>query len=145
MIDLKVRKLFPDARLPTRANETDAGLDLYHNWEKQDGTGDIQIVEIGTGIAVEIPEGHVGLVFPRSSISNKDVRLTNSVGVIDSGYRGEIILKFDLLWFDSFKVYNKEERIGQLIVMPIPAVSLVEVEELSESERGSGGFGSSGK
>jgi dUTP pyrophosphatase len=99
-------------------------------------------MEYGTGLAVEIPEGHVGLLFPRSSISNSGLILTNSVGVIDSGYRGEI--KFRFKHIPDTAYYKPGDRIGQLIVMPYPEIDFQEVEELSSTERGEGGFGSSG-
>jgi dUTP pyrophosphatase len=101
-------------------------------------------VVYGTGLAVEIPEGYVGLVFPRSSICKKDLFLTNSVGVIDSGYRGEIIAKFKHT--DNLPVeYRVGERIAQLIIIPHPYIEFELANELSESERGSGGYGSSGR
>ena len=136
---LKVRfkKLYEDAVAPSYAKNGDAGLDLtatHMTWEEN-------FIEYGTGIAVEIPEGYVGLVFPRSSVSKKeDFYLKNSVGVIDSGYRGEIKLRFN----KSDSHYQAGEKIGQLIILPYPTIYLEEVEELSSSERGEGGFGSTG-
>lgn len=99
--------------------------------------------EYQTGIAVEIPHGYVGLVFPRSSVYKTGQRLTNDVGVIDSDYRGEIGAKFS----DGFdgNTYQVGDRICQLVIVPIPEVEFVEVEELSETERGEGGYGSTGK
>ena len=102
-----------------------------------------------TGIAMEIPEGHVGLIYPRSSVSKTPHSLRNHVGVVDSGYRGEIIFKFG--WVESYiteqavKVYTAGDRIGQIIILPYPQVEFVEVDKLSDSERGEGGFGSSGE
>ena len=134
---LKVRfkKLYEDAVSPSYAKNGDAGLDLtatHMTWEET-------FIEYGTGIAVEIPEGYVGLVFPRSSVSKKeDFYLKNSVGVIDSGYRGEIKLRFSR----SEDRYEAGEKIGQLIILPYPTIYLEEVEELSSTERGEGGFGS---
>ena len=136
---LKVRfkKLYEDAVAPSYAKNGDAGLDLtatHMTWEEN-------FIEYGTGIAVEIPEGYVGLVFPRSSVSKKeDFYLKNSVGVIDSGYRGEIKLRFN----KSESHYTAGEKIGQLIIIPYPTIYLEEVEELSSTERGEGGFGSTG-
>mgnify|MGYP003305637073 CR=1 FL=1 len=101
-----------------------------------------------TGLAMEIPEGHVGLIYPRSSVSKTPHSLRNHVGVIDSGYRGEIIFKFG--WVESSNVgpitiYEAGDRIGQIIIMPYPQVEFVEVENLSSTDRGSGGFGSTGQ
>jgi dUTP pyrophosphatase len=106
-------------------------------------------IEFGTGISVEIPEGYVGLLFARSSISKTVHILANHVGVIDSGYRGEIKLRFKnpVLSFrnqEIFPQYNVGDKIGQLVIIPYPQIELVEVEELSTSERMEGGFGSTG-
>ena len=108
----------------------------------------------GTGLAFEIPKGYVGLVFPRSSISNLDITMSNCVGVIDSGYRGEVTAKFKpAMLFNreqrpiilNNRIYNVGERIAQLIIIPYPQITFVEADELSETERGAGGYGSSGK
>lgn len=161
---IKVKKLFNDAMLPTKAHASDAGADLYAHSRTFDVHGN---AVYGTGIAIEVPEGHVGLLFPRSSNSKKALRLTNCVGVLDSGYRGEVMFKFrsDIirisLWqrikrlfgFHTYadvcylenQIYEVGDRIGQLIVMPYPQVEFVEAEELSTTERGAGGYGSSGK
>lgn len=162
MITLKVKKLCPEAVLPRRAHNTDAGLDLVATSRVFDKDGN---VTYGTGLAFEIPDGHVGLLFPR-----------------DSGYRGEVKLKFKptLVYADRDgtgcdegdyggsdvtahgrheampdinpnclpfqpRVYEPGERIGQMIVLPIPYVAVVESTDLSDSERGADGFGSSGK
>lgn len=137
---LKVRfkKLYGDSVTPSYAKDGDAGLDLTATHM----TFDENFIEYGTGIAVEIPEGYVGLVFPRSSVSKKEnFYLKNSVGVIDSGYRGEIKMRFN----DSDEHYQPGEKIGQLIILPYPTIYLEEVEELSSTERGEGGFGSTGQ
>jgi dUTP pyrophosphatase len=105
-----------------------------------------------TGLAVEIPEGFMGLLFPRSSNAKKSLMLTNSVGVIDSGYRGEIMFKYKpnyqyFLQSEEIKneqIYLKGERVGQLIIMPYPEVEWEVVDELSDSDRGAGGYGSTG-
>jgi len=138
---LKVRfkKLHPDAVTPTYAKDGDAGLDLTALTMKE--KAGIPYIEYGTGIAVEIPEGYVGLIFPRSSVSKLDnFFLKNSVGVIDSGYRGELMLRFN----KSFSFYKVGEKIGQLIILPYPKIQLEEVDELSDTQRGVGGFGSTG-
>lgn len=140
-LSIKVKKLVDHADLPKYSREGDAGLDLtatdmYHDREHG-------FVEYGTGLAVEIPRGYVGLLFPRSSISKKSLSLANSVGVIDSNYRGEIKLRFRPTQ-DIPEEYSVGERVGQLLVIPYPEVQLEEVEELSDTNRGAGGFGSSG-
>ena len=144
---VKIKKLHPDAVIPKYAKESDAGMDLVatsviSNTETQ--------ITYGLGIALEIPEGFVGLVFPRSSIRNTNLQLSNSVGVIDSGYRGELQATFNKL-FDSkdvvngFGMYMPGDRVCQIIIIPHPQVELLEVDELSDSDRGTGGFGSTGK
>ena len=138
----KFKKLHQAAKTPTKAHPTDAGFDLTAvSVESRD-----DIFIYGTGLAVEIPEGHVGLVFPRSSIADySTLTLTNSVGVIDSGYRGEIKAKFRMNYSTIHPTYYKTgDRIAQLIILPIPTITFVEAEELSDSERGTGGYGSSG-
>lgn len=137
-LNIKIKKVTSTAQLPTKAHATDAGYDLYaSSCNYEDG-----MLHYGTGVAVEIPAGYVGLVFPRSSIANTHLTLSNSVGVIDSGYRGEIKAKFRK---GGSKGYKVGERIAQLIIMPYPEVTFEEVDELSESDRGTGGYGSSGK
>jgi dUTP pyrophosphatase len=107
-------------------------------------------VTYGTGIAMEIPKGYVGLVFPRSSIRKTDLSLTNCVGVIDSGYRGEIQATFKKVFgkndirIDEMD-YKVGDRIAQIMIIPYPSVTFIESDELSDSERGEGGFGSTGK
>jgi len=97
----------------------------------------------GTGLAVEIPEGMVGLVFPRSSVRNYNLSMSNSVGVIDSGYRGEIMITFNITEKDKFPAtYSIGDRIAQLVIVPVPLIQYAEVEELSETSRGDQGHGS---
>ena len=139
---IKIKKINPFAIAPTKAHATDAGFDLYATSKTYDNDNN---VVYGCGLAFEIPEGYMGLVFPRSSNAKKSLLLSNSVGVIDAGYRGEVTAKFKRLYPISQGEYAIGERFAQLIVMPIPAVELEEAEELSESERGVGGYGSSGK
>lgn len=149
---VRFKKLSPDAVIPRYAHDTDAGLDLTATSLEFDDDG---TVTYGTGLAVEIPQGYVGLIFPRSSISRREIALTNSVGVIDAGYRGEITAKFrPALSFCNGSyyhdrvispVYNVGDRIAQLIIMPYPHIEPVEAEELSSSERGTGGYGSTGR
>ena len=136
---LRVKRLHDDAVIPSRANEGDAGIDLVAT----SLTKTLDYWEYGIGIALEIPTHMVGLVFPRSSISDTHQCLRNSVGVIDSGYRGEIKLRMSVPDNDQF--YKVGDKVGQLIVVDCPLVKIVESEELSGSERGEGGFGSSGE
>lgn len=138
---VKIKKMHVNAVIPRYAKPGDAGLDLTATSEEWNE--DKSMVTYGTGLAVEIPEGYVGLVFPRSSVSKTTLNLTNSVGVIDSGYRGEIMFKFRYL--EEGMVYDIGDRVGQLIIMPYPQVEFEEVEDLSSTERGEGGFGSTGK
>jgi len=141
MLRVNVKKLSDKAVIPQYAKPGDAGMDMT-------ATSLIKsevYYEYGTDIAVEIPEGYVGLLFPRSSISKTKQILANHVGVIDSGYRGEIKFRFKKLAWDNGEVYNIGDRIGQLIIIPYPQVALFEVDELSSSDRGDGGYGSTGK
>ena len=137
---VKIKRLHKDAVIPSYAKPGDAGLDLVAtniiSFDKE------QVV-YGTGIAVEIPEGYVGLVFPRSSIRKYEQYLSNSVGVIDSGYRGEIQATFNSRFYADVK-YQVGDKIAQLIIMPYPHIDFEEVNELSETERADGGHGSTG-
>ena len=138
-MQVKIRMSHPDAKLPTYAKPGDAGMDMYCTDFSMDDYGNYVYY---TGIHMEIPTGYVGLIFPRSSISKTGLSLRNSVGVIDSGYRGEIMFKFS--GNSSRTSYEIGDRIGQIIIMPYPQVEFVEQEELSETERGVGGYGSTG-
>lgn len=148
MLNVKIKRLSPDAVIPKYAKPGDAGMDLVattHEFEKNAAGRRMQVY--GTGLAFEIPEGYVGLIFPRSSIAKTELALTNCVGVIDSGYRGEVKFKFAIDAGSrptSEGSYKVGDRIGQIIIMPFPQVNFEEVSELSETERGTGGFGSSG-
>jgi dUTP pyrophosphatase len=140
---VRIKKLSENAVIPTYAKEGDAGMDLVATSIKFDGTQ----VTYGTGLAMEIPEGFVGLVFPRSSIRKTDLSLSNSVGVIDSGYRGEIQATFNQksLSKNGQILYGVGDRIMQIMIIPHPPVQFIEVTELSDTLRGQGGFGSTGK
>lgn len=140
---VRIKKLSENAVIPTYAKDGDAGMDLVATSIKFDGTQ----VTYGTGLAMEIPEGFVGLVFPRSSIRKTDLSLSNSVGVIDSGYRGEIQATFNQksLSKDGQILYGVGDRIMQIMIIPHPPVQFIEVNELSDTLRGEGGFGSTGK
>jgi dUTP pyrophosphatase len=141
-MQIKIKKLHNNAVVPQYAKAGDAGMDLVAT-EVIDGYG--FSVTYGTGLAMEIPEGYVGLVFPRSSIRKYDISLTNCVGVIDSGYRGEIQATFRKEAGIPSKRYDVGDKIAQMIILPYPAIEFMEVEELSDTERGMGGFGSTGK
>ncbi|HEV2790396.1 MAG TPA: dUTP diphosphatase [Solirubrobacterales bacterium] len=143
-MQLPVAKLKEDARVPSRAHEGDAGLDLYACEAAHIGPGERW--GVGTGVGVEIPEGHAGLVLPRSGLArDHGIALVNSPGLIDSGYRGE--LRVLLLNTDPAETFRVEpgDRIAQLVLTPIATPEVVEVPTLSESMRGGGGFGSSGR
>lgn len=140
--DVKIKKLHPNSVIPTYSKEGDAGMDLTITEVIKNTTED---VSYGFGIALEIPSGFVGLVFPRSSIRKTDLLLTNSVGVIDSGYRGEIQATFKKTLGDSSVIYEVGERGAQIIILPYPKINFINSDNLSNSERGDGGFGSTGK
>lgn len=135
---VNIKRLHPDAVIPKYAKEGDAGMDLT----AIDLIADDETITYKTGIAVEIPPWHVGLLFPRSSVYKTGQALTNCVGVIDSGYRGEIMMKFTLS--AQQREYQTGDRVGQLIIMPYPRIDFEEVEELTETSRGAGGYGSTG-
>ena len=149
---VKIKKIHPDATIPSYAKSGDAGMDLVATSVIGETLGSITY---GLGIALEIPEGFVGLVFPRSSIRKTGLQLSNSVGVIDSGYRGEIQATFNKIFgsegmYDEAKIpttefYKVGDRIAQIMIIPHPTIEFNEVDELSDSERGEGGFGSTGK
>lgn len=142
---VKVKKLVEEACIPKYAKPDDAGLDLTATSYNYDESYKNHVY--GTGLAIEIPKGYVGLIFPRSSNRKTSVYLTNHVGVIDSGYRGEIMVTYkdrDNLMLEE-PPYQIGDRIAQLIIMPYPYIELVQSDELSETERGEGGHGSTGK
>ena len=155
---VKIKKLNANAVIPTYSKKGDAGLDLTAISQTIDENGNYVY---GTGLAFEIPKGYVGLLFPRSSNSKTDLRLTNSVGILDSGYRGEVLFKYRHDAYSSMglrlrndfhngnlALCNSHEigdRIGQLIIIPYPEIEFEEVDNLSETERGDKGYGSTGK
>lgn len=159
-MDIKFTKLDLGAIMPTKAHPTDAGYDLtaISKYITED------YIEYDTGICIEIPDGYFGAVFPRSSISNKDLLLCNSVGIIDSNYRGTIKLRFkktlDSSWFKfktlfgfvrkvfvshDRKEYETKDRIGQLVILPSIDVNFIETDTLSKTDRDINGFGSTDK
>ena len=146
---VNVKKLDSNAVIPTYAKHGDAGMDLTAISKNYDEHGNVCY---GTGLAFEIPNGFVGLLFPRSSNTKKDLILGNSVGVIDSGYRGEVVFKFKPScaysseysngYFPEPDNYEIGDRIGQIVIMPVPQIEFNVVDELSTTDRGVGGFGS---
>ena len=149
-MQVKIKKLHKDSVIPKYSKTGDAGMDLTAVTKEYDKDGNICY---DTGLAFEIPEGYVGLLFPRSSLSKKDLSLANHVGVIDSGYRGSVVFKFkptDYFAINRDDVYGNPpyyevgDRVGQIIILPYPKITFVEVDELSSTERGDTGFGSSG-
>ena len=138
---IKIKKLHKDAIIPTYAKHGDAGMDLTSI------SGPLQTeryTEYDTGLSMEIPEGYVGLLFPRSSVSKTNLVLANCVGVVDSGYRGPVKLRFKELSGPPGGRYKQGDRVGQIIIMPVPTFEFEEVQNLSDTSRGDGGFGSTG-
>lgn len=146
MIDVKIRKVHPDAVIPTYAHPGDAGMDVT----AVERIVNDDYIEYDTGLQFELPPGYVMLIFPRSSISNKTLSLANSVGVLDSTYRGNLKLRFRREFpvrpqnTTYFKIYNVGDRVGQIMIVPYPEINFIETEDFEDTERGSGGFGSSG-
>ena len=142
---VNIKRLHENATIPFYAKESDAGMDLVITSIIARSEGDITY---GFGIALEIPYGFVGLVFPRSSIRKTGLQLSNSVGVIDSGYRGELQATFNKIQgIDNVERENYKvgDRVCQIMIIPHPTIEFNEVNELSNTERGEGGFGSTGK
>jgi dUTP pyrophosphatase len=142
---VKFKKLVDTAVTPSYAKPGDAGMDITTIAHKINT--EHNFIEYHTGLAFELPKGYVGLLFPRSSVSKKDISLANCVGVMDSGFRGEITFryKFDRdEYFANVKRYDDGDRIGQLVIMPYPEIELEEANELADSSRGKGGYGSTG-
>lgn len=131
-----------EGKLPTRATNHDAGLDLYCTriTQEPDNSGKLVLV-YHTDIAVELPEGSVGFLMSKSSISNKSIMMTNCVGVIDAGYRGELIAKFKVTTDAIPTIYTNGEAFAQLVIVPCYLLDPTFVESLSETERGEKGFG----
>lgn len=165
-MDIKVKKLNENAIIPQYAKPGDAGMDVTATSINVTD----KYIEYGTGLAFEVPEGYCMLIFPRSSVSKYDLTLANSIGLLDSSYRGELKLRFkrnyvikhlgdnktleksafehrisptEVLICD--KIYEVGDKVGQIMIVPYPQIELNEVDELSETDRGDGGFGSTGK
>lgn len=145
-MELKIKRLSDKAIMPIRAHEGDAGLDLTATSITSEINECGQFILVyHSDIAVEIPDGYVGLLFPRSSIAKKSIQFTNAVGVIDSGYRGEIMAKVRNTSGDSVPaVYKVGEKFAQLVIVPyVSDITITETTELQDSDRGAGGYGSS--
>lgn len=148
-IELKFKKLNDKAKDPIFSTNGAAGCDIFCT----EFRSSLNYIEYNTSIAFEIPEGYVGLLFPRSSITKTDLMLANAVGVIDSDYRGEVTGRFKIVknynpgffYNGHNETYKEGDRILQLVLVEIPKVTLKEVDELSTTERGTGGYGSTGK
>ena len=139
MVDVKIRKVHPDAVIPFRAYATDAGMDVTAI--SMEMTEDY--VEYDTGLQFQLPEGYAMLIFPRSSNSKKDLLLCNSVGILDAGYTGNLKLRFKLITEGyTEKIYNPGDKVGQIMIIPYPEINFIETEVFNETERGNGGFGS---
>jgi dUTP pyrophosphatase len=143
-VELRFQIVAPEGRLPTRAHEGDAGLDLHAAEAARIGPG--ERATVGTGVSVEVPPGHAGLVLPRSGVAARHgIALVNAPGLIDSGYRGEIrVLLLNTDRFERFEI-QPGDRIAQLLVTPFAETEPVEATELTASARGGDGFGSSGR
>jgi len=162
---INVKKLVHNAKMPTKAHHNDACFDMW----AVNKTETPQYIQYGTGIALKIPDGYVGLIFPRSSITKEDLMLKNSVGVIDAGYRGEVCFRFTKIVNDTWEkyiipdgktiehminvgvperelqTYEVGDKIGQIMFIKLPEIKLQLVNELDDSTRSEGGFGSTGK
>ena len=141
---VRIKKLNENAVIPSYAKDGDAGMDLIATEIINETSNQITY---GTGLSLEIPEGFVGLIFPRSSVRKYDLALSNCVGVIDSGYRGELQATFNKINHHKIRVddYKVGDRIAQIMIIPHPDIQFEEADELSDTERGEGGFGSTGK
>ena len=142
-MNIKIKKLHENAVIPSYGKEGDCGLDLTAINVSTVDKGKFGYIEYDTGLSVEIPEGYVELVYPRSSLSNTGLILANHVGVIDQNYRGSIKCRFKAI--PNTDIYSVGDRIAQLIIQPCPKIEFEVVDELSDTTRGDGGFGSSGK
>ena len=140
---VKIKKLHKDAVVPAYAREGDAGMDLTAIAMDYDEYGNLVIK---TGLAIEIPYGFAGFIFPRSSISKTPFFMSNSIGVIDAGYRGEVTIKYKEIDANGYlmELIETGKKVAQLIIMPHPHIEFDVVDKLSESMRGEGGFGSTG-
>lgn len=144
-MNIKIKRLSEEATIPTRGSEYSAGYDLHANIEKPVSIKPHETVKIGTGWAIEIPDGYFGAIFARSGLATKEgLRPANCTGVCDSDYRGEYIVAIHND-SDVVREITPHERIAQLVVIPYLYVDFKETDELSDTSRGEGGFGSTGK
>ena len=144
-MNIKIKRLSEEATIPTRGSEYSAGYDLYANIEKPVTIKPHETIKIGTGWAIEIPDGYFGAIFARSGLATKEgLRPANCTGVCDSDYRGEYIVAIHND-SDVVREITPHERIAQLVVIPYLYVDFKETDELSDTSRGRGGFGSTGK
>ncbi len=141
---LKVKKLVPDAKLPTKATSGSACYDIYAFTYEDIRVSPEQVVKIGTGLAFEIPPGHMIEVRPRSGLSKEGILLVNSPCTIDSDYRGELYILLTRLGIGEYKV-QKGDRVAQIRLVEVPEIQFQEVKELSKTERGENGLGSTGR
>lgn len=139
-LPIKFKRIHPKAQIPKKQHKQDAGYDLT---AVSVSYGINRQVIYGTGLCVQIPDGYVGKIYPRSSIRKLSLTLSNSVGIIDAGYTGEIQVTFRQ--HDLSEIYNSGDRIAQLVIEKLIPVEFIEVDELDETERGAGGHGSTGK
>lgn len=145
-INVKIKKLSENAVIPKYANPGDAGVDLVATSVDFKLENGIPFVEYGTGLSIELPEGYVADIRPRSSITSKTTMIIpNSPGTIDSSYRGEIKIRMKSILLSGALKYNVGDRVAQLVILPAPKVNFIEESELSDTERGECGFGSSGE
>lgn len=138
---VKVKKLHPEAKMPTYAHAGDAGMDLYAIEDTEVLTG--QVVKVKSGLAMEIPEGFVGLCWTKSGLANNH-KIKISSGVIDSGYRGEVLMGVINLGTEPY-LFHKGDKVLQMLIQRVEHPELIEAEELTDTSRGEGGFGSTGK
>lgn len=142
MLEIKFKLNHPNAIIPKYAYDTDACFDLFCAESKKSDL----FVEYNTGINILIPEDYVGLLFPRSSVTNKTLILKNSVGVIDHGYLGDIKLRYYItpMFDDNVNTYDIGDRVGQMLIIPRPKIKLIQVESFEDTQRGTNGYGSTG-
>jgi len=139
---IKIKKLVPEAQIPMYATAGSNAMDVVAVSKKLVNQDSFGYIEYGTGLAFEIPEGYGLFLLPRSSISKTGLILANSLGLVDTDYRGEVSFRFK--YIPQTLDYNIGDRIGQVLILETPKIEFEEVQELSETERGSGGYGSTG-
>jgi dUTP pyrophosphatase len=144
VLEVKIKKVDPNAVIPVYAHlGEDAGLDLTATSIEFEDTGDYGFIKYKFGLCIEIPQGYFGMMTPRSSISKTGLILANTPGILDSGFRGEFEARFK--YIAGSKRYEVGDKVAQLIILPYPLIKLIEVQELSESKRMGGSYGSTGQ